>query len=96
MRKIVVALLLVVFGIGLAALVPTAQSAPCFGRGKGGLNGNGHCNRCPPPAPGCVFFECTACGCDYMCASVRVTRAPLPEAEKPAGPALAVRLSRSR
>jgi hypothetical protein len=30
---------------------------------------NGCYNQCPPAPPGCTFFECVPCACDYLCAT---------------------------
>jgi len=56
--------------VGALALADPGNSNCLKGKGKfkGFPQGQACVNRCPPPAPGCVLFECTACGCSFDCA----------------------------
>jgi hypothetical protein len=51
-------------------LVGSVAADPGNGRGKGVCKQNNKlCDKfCAPPPPGCAYFECTKCGCDYLCA----------------------------
>jgi hypothetical protein len=77
MRKLAAALLLLVLGLGVAALQavsaawPRGNNNPCANsRGKGtGQTNNQLCKQCPVPDAGCTFFECSVCGCSYQCVS---------------------------
>jgi hypothetical protein len=57
----------------LVLIAPPSQADPGNGLGLGVCkqffnNREKHCLRvCGEPPPGCVYFECTKCGCDIIC-----------------------------
>ena len=51
-------------------LVGSVAADPGNGKGKGTCKTNNKlCTKtCAPPPAGCTYFECSKCGCDYLCA----------------------------
>lgn len=66
--------LTIVVVAGVSALLDPADAGPLNGKGKGVCKPNpAHCKFCPPPEPGCMIFECSKCGCDYICGEATVS-----------------------
>lgn len=79
MRRLVTAAAVVAFALGFGALVfadpPSWAGCPGLGKGKGNPSGPQFCKYCPEPDPGCHFFECSKCGCSYICGDRTVDKA---------------------
>ena len=78
MRQAATLVIMVALVFGVTALLAPTELEAGPGQGKGSCKQNNkHCLKwCGPPPAGCTYFECTKCGCDFLCGNGEIVHVP--------------------